>query len=508
MTNLLLYFLIVELALLILWGLWRPSRVYQFPFLAGCVFALWAWPQFYRLHASGAVPDNMLNKAHIMSILCSGMCYLGYQKGKRPIQKLNWAFNRNRLSFAALVMTMIGLVFQYKLSQIPDEVRGTQMSGLPVIYLFFAEFLVFGFALAVFLVYRRFSLWTLSIAGLGALSYIHTIVFAGRREGAIQFVLIIGTLAWFVRKKLPPRPVIVCGILAGAFVCYNISVYRSAMKHGNLFSEGSGANISQLKQMNAVTEEGTEMQNAVYYIAATETLGAYDFGLFHWNVLVFRYFPAQIFGASAKQNLMSLGGLLEIGRNAERAYGYENDVGSTVGGITDAFASFWYFGCLVFFAIGYCMRRFYESALRGSPVWQIACALMIVYSLLAITHSTNHFLAPWVQAAFFLGPALIYARARPGEGKREIISAMQNSKAAGTQVVAKSRSWHGSQTSPLGRQISANLQKSKTRHGRFASRPPRRRLGRLSRFGRLRATGRPKTDGRSPEGAIFRPKQI
>jgi hypothetical protein len=491
MTDILLYFLIGELALLILWGLWRPSRVYQFPFLAGCVFALWAWPQFYRLHASGAVPDNMLNKALVMSILCGGMCYVGYQRGKRPIQKLNWTFNRNRLSLAALVMTVIGLVFQYKLSQIPDEVRGTQMSGLPVIYLFFAEFLVFGFALAVFLVYRRFSLWTLAIAGLGALSYIHTIVFAGRREGAIQFVLIIGTLAWFVRKKLPPRPVIVCGILAGSFICYNISVYRSAMKHGSVF--GSGANVSQLKQMNAVTEEGTEMQNAVYYIAATETLGAYDFGLFHWNVLVFRYFPAQIFGASAKQNLMSLGGRLEIGMNAEHAYGYENSVGSTVGGITDAFASFWYFGCLEFFAIGYFMRRLYESALRGSPVWQIACALMTVYSLLAITHSTDHAVAPWVQAALFLGPALIYARTRPGEGNREIISAMQNARATGSHVVAKSPAWHGSQTNPLGRQILANLQKSKTGRGWFASRLPQRRLDRLSRFGRLRSTSQPKT---------------
>jgi hypothetical protein len=461
MTDLLLYFLIGELALLILWGLWRPSRVYQFPFLAGCVFALWAWPQFYRLHASGAVPDNMLNKALVMSILCSGMCYFGYLKGTRPIQKLNWTFNRNRLGYAAFVMTVIGLVFQYKLSQIPDEVIGTQMSGLPVIYLFFAEFLVFGFALAVFLVYRRFTWWTFAIASLGALSYVHTIVFGGRREGAIQFFFIIGILAWFVRKKLPPRPVIVCGILAGSFLCYNISVYRSAMKHGSLFSGGSGANISQLKQMNAFTEEGTEMQNAVYYISATERLGAYDFGLFHWNQLVSLYLPAQIFGLSAKQNLMSLGGLLKVYSNAGKVYGYEWATGTTPGGITDAFASFWYFGCLEFFAIGYFMRRLYESALRGSPVWQIACALMTVYSLLAITHNTDHAVAPWVQAALFLGPALMYARARPGEGKQETISAAQTSRAARSPADI---------TSPVQQGLRAV--------------PARRRMGRRSRFGR------------------------
>ena len=121
MTDILLYFLIGELGLLILWGLWRPSRVYQFPFLAGCVFALWAWPQFYDLHASAVVADAMLNKALVMTILCSGMCYIGYQKGARPIQKLNWGFDRDRLIRAAFVMTVIGLVFQYKLSQIPEE---------------------------------------------------------------------------------------------------------------------------------------------------------------------------------------------------------------------------------------------------------------------------------------------------------------------------------------------------------------------------------------------------
>jgi hypothetical protein len=157
MTDFLLYFLICELMLLILWGFWKPSRVYQYPFLAGCVFALWAWPQFYRLHKSGAVPDPILDKALVMTILCSAMCYLGYQKGNRPIRKLNWAFNRERLTQAAFVLTLIGVTFQYKLSQIPEEVKGTQASGLPVLYVFLSHLFVFGFALSAILTVRRFS---------------------------------------------------------------------------------------------------------------------------------------------------------------------------------------------------------------------------------------------------------------------------------------------------------------------------------------------------------------
>lgn len=436
MTEILLYFLIVELALMILWGLWKPNRVFQFPFLAGCVFALWAWPQFYQLFAAGAVPHEMVDRALFMTILCSGMCYVGYQKGTRPIEQLNWTFDRNRLCQAAFFLTTTGWVFAYKLSRLPKEMLETgAWSGAPVMLMFLAVAINFGFGLSVLLLLRRFSWWVLLIAVLGALSYVQAIVFGGRREQSVQFALMIGTLFWFVRRKIPPRAVIVCAILAGAFLCYNISTYRSVMAGVGWFR--TGGQLEKLKEMKEVTDQGTEMRNAAYYIAATQSLGAFDFGLFQWNLLVFRNFPGQIFGAALKQNLMSLGGLVQIGANAARAYGYQTDFGSTTGGITDAFASFWYFGCLEFFLIGYFMRRVYESALRGSLIWQLGCALLAVDSLLAITHTTNHFLTAWVQAAFFLGPAFLYARARPGERNREIITSVPASN--GTIAKVESR---------------------------------------------------------------------
>jgi hypothetical protein len=234
-----------------------------------------------------------------------------------------------------------------------------------------------------------------------------------------------------------------------------------------------------LKEMNAVTEGGTEMRNAVYYMAATEELGAFDFGLFHWNTLVFTFFPRQIFGMSAKANLMSLGGLLQIGRNAERAYGYEGSYGTTNGGISDAFASFWYFGCFEFFVMAYCIRRVYESAARGPPVWQLAYALMIYSCLLAITHSTNCAVVPWVQGALFLGPALIYARVRPGEGKREVISSMQIIDQGRSPVGAGCPAHHRSGGSLMDNRAVAEGRRfniHRLRYVRFISIMPKRRL--------------------------------
>ncbi|HUD47636.1 MAG TPA: hypothetical protein VMR33_12445 [Candidatus Baltobacteraceae bacterium] len=482
MTDFLLYFLICELMLLILWGFWKPSRVYQYPFLAGCVFALWAWPQFYRLHKSGAVPDPILDKALVMTILCSAMCYLGYQKGNRPIRKLNWAFNRERLTQAAFVLTLIGVTFQYKLSQIPEEVKGTQASGLPVLYVFLSHLFVFGFALSAILTVRRFSWGAFGIACLGILGYLETILFLGRREGAIQFALTIGMFLWFIRRKLPPRPVILCGIVVGAFVSYNIATYREAMSHSSLFKAGSGAKVSELKQMNVVTEEGTEMRNAAYYLAATETLYAFDLGVSHWSAFVWYFFPAHIFGLTAKENLMTLGGILHIGANAQIAYGYQNATGSTVGGITDAFASFWYFGCLEFFAIGYIMRRLYVSAVGGMFVWQLACSLITVFSLLAITHSTHVMLLCWVPVTAFLGSSLVYARAKPGEAKSETIPAVAGSREP--------------------RPVAGVAEASKGRRAWLVLRNPKGRLNLVPRRGRP-APGRPTPNERTPSrGAI------
>ena len=483
MTDFLLFLLLVEVALLIIWGFRRPSRVYQFPFLAGCVFGLWAWPQFYGLQCSGTVPDEMLDKALLMSILCGGMCFAGYRVGHRPIRGLNWTLDRRRLCYAATVLTLIGVFFQYKLSRIPD--KGSQWSGLPVIYAFFAKLLSYGFGMGILLVLRRLTFSALLPVAIGGLGYFDWIVFAGRRVAIIQFVLIIGMLMWFIRKKVPPRLVVACVILAGAILSYNIGIYRSAMSHVSLFNNARAIDISGLNQMSVTdplkrvtSEGGSEMRNSAYYIAATEKLGAYDFGLYQWSVLVWEYFPAQIFGSAAKQNFMSFGGLLEIGRNAERAYGYQSGTGTTTGGMTDAFASFWYFGCLEFFAIAYLMRRLYEAAIRGSPVWQLACALLTVYALHAITHSTAWFVSPWVSLVIFVVPTLVYARARPGDGKREVIGAMQVATEIRSRANSKLATWCDKESYRGKLKFAVRLPQPGTKYGNFVSRFGAKQFGR------------------------------
>ena len=185
---------------------------------------------------------------------------------------------------------------------------------------------------------------------------------------------------------------------------------------------------------------------------------------------------------------------MQLGRNAARAYGYESSTGTTTGGITDAFASFWYFGCLEFFAVAYFMRRLYESAVRGSPVWQFACALMTVYALHTVTHCTTWFVLPWVNAAIFVVPALVYARVRPGEGNREIISAIQLPRSTRAPSGMQLSAWNGAGKSRIERNI---LARPKIKRRILARGTGWRGLGRLPTLRRSQL-GRSTWNGRRP----------
>jgi hypothetical protein len=126
------------------------------------------------------------------------------------------------------------------------------------------------------------------------------------------------------------------------------------------------------------------------------------------------------------------------------------------------------------------MRRIYESAVGGSPVWQLACALMTVFALHAITHSTSWFVWPWVPAVVFLGPALAYARARPGEGNSETISPSQTVRRLRPPLRTGSPARCLSGVSTIEHPVLAELQRSKMNRVKFASGQLKRRSARRS----------------------------
>jgi hypothetical protein len=87
-----------------------------------------------------------------------------------------------------------------------------------------------------------------------------------------------------------------------------------------------------------------------------------------------------------------------------------SNTGSTVTGLTDAFHSFWFFGAVKFFLIGFVMSRWWRAASAGNRVAQMVLMLCAGASLQVTTHTTYLFFLIFGEIVTFLLPALHYAR--------------------------------------------------------------------------------------------------
>lgn len=396
-------------ALLLLQGMLQRGRIYQYPFLAGAVFAGFALPQLVGLVSYPFLPDGALESTLVMANLSAAMCWLGAAVVHRPMRAFNWDYDERRLLIVAAALSILGGYFYYAISRLPVEMTGiSQWTGLPVAYLFFARVLTYGFALGVLLYARTGSRAALLVAGYGAVFALDRIVNAGRRQDLVEFLTIIMLAFWFQRNRCVPRPVMLAGLVLGALFVNSIGDYRAAAENANGPSWDTVSEIDFVGNFSRLSEQGgAELRNAVYNIAAVKRSMKFDLGLSHWNALIFSYVPAQLVGTTLKQSLY-----LPVPQPAFEEYLYTPPMGSTWTGLSDAFQSFWYFGALKFFLIAFVMQKLWLAALGGNLTAQLLYMLMPVYALEAITHTTQYFLGPWVHMAIFLLPALLLARRR------------------------------------------------------------------------------------------------
>jgi hypothetical protein len=396
---------------LLVWGTTKPGRVYEFPFLTGAVMAGWVLPQIFGLAGNAFLPVDALAKTVLFMILCIGACYFGYVWQSKRKFPLDFHYDQAALLRVCAGLTLFGGSFYFAVSRLPEEqLAMTQFSGLSVAYLFFADVLAYGFAIALLLFFRDRSRLALALALFASSFYLERIVFGGRRGDVVQVVLMVLLAIWFQRGKVMPIPLMIVAMLGGSLVFNSIDQYRAiaTSKDGQDWKKITQIDfLGNLKQLSA--HGGEEMTNVVYNIAAKDAEMDLDFGAFNWNMLVFNYVPAQIVGQDFKAFLM-----FDIGDAAADRYGYEANVGATATGFSDAFASFWYFGFMKFFLIAYLIAIVYRSAVRGNFTAQICYMVILPDALHAVTHHTQWFFSPWLHMAIFLLPALLVARASPG----------------------------------------------------------------------------------------------
>ncbi|UGY10501.1 hypothetical protein [Phyllobacterium pellucidum] len=389
---------------MLVYGLLVPGRFYHFPFFAAGIFLSFILPQLPGLANSRFISDEALTKTLLFSTLCLAMCGIGWRYGMRARPMKDHVYSEDHLLKAAAVLSVIGAYFFYKFGHLPDDLRlKGQLTGLPVAYLFFARLLTYGLAIALVCYARRSSPLALGIILFDTIFYLDRIVIAGRRGETAEFCLMIALAFWFQRRWVVPRIAVVAGLFFAIVGMLGAAEYRQATYYGATRDWSAVADINLAENWNRLLREGgPEMTNALIAINYIDETHEFDYGIEHWNSMVFTFVPAQIFGPEFKKSLMIPQDSM-FGR-------YTPGVGETPTGMADAFASFWWFGCLKFFLVAYLMARLYMSAMKGNTTAQTIYMLSAVQSILVITHFTNEIVIAWVHMAIFLGPALYYAR--------------------------------------------------------------------------------------------------
>lgn len=456
----LLWACVVVCAAVILWGVRVKERIYSYPFWAALVFASFILVQFAGLLAEEQVPQSATSHALIMALLSLAMCFYGWIAGARSkILKRAWTINPVRLGQIGAVYVAIGGYFLFLISRMFPVQMGGGWSGVVVVFHFFGELRGVGFAVCLFVL-----LWTGSRTALlgtlvGLLLYLDSVVFGGRRTPGVELILFTILSLWFVRRVGVPRFAALAVPLVGVLLFYSIGEYRAVtVTHtsANPISNPLGriANlrwnevraIDYLGNLKGVaTAGGPEVRNAIHIIGAVNSSGNFDMGGSHWNNLIFRYVPSALVGGETKAALYLGGDWIRhphdpLYREALQKYGYVPSPGSTVTGLADSYASFWFFGSLIFFLIAYSMRAMYDAAMDGSVGMGLMYVLCMLGALHAIPHHTGYYPARVIYVGIFLVPALMLARvAHPHGGSgntRHVEPAREGGLLLATQRIA------------------------------------------------------------------------
>lgn len=400
------------------------DRYYEFPFWAGVIALGWFYPQAIGGYSkSWCYPEGAYATGLFFASLCTVALWAGFEramrKGIKRNRLLKMKFNSSKLFLVGAIFIVVGFYFMWELLNLPEDMLAkTQWTGATVKYLFLSNIFKIGFLIFLVLYFKarrwldyRFLVFIIPCF----LLLFSAVLLHGRRAEMMELFSYLAVSLWFVRRFSLPRGGLIALVFIGIVMINGIAEYRNIMNDkGRSFKErvAEVSNADFLASSGILLEEsGREFSNYIMYRKLIADMYIYDFGVKHWNDIVFNYVPAQIVGKNLKSSLMLP--LPNVIRLAEQRYGYAFYTGTVSTGYLDAFGSFWWFGFVKFSIIGWIMGVLYRYAIDQSFLSQILYAYVLTTAMHAISHGTNQILfSVWVYF-FFLGfPLLYWARAR------------------------------------------------------------------------------------------------
>jgi hypothetical protein len=400
---------------LLIWGLIRLERIYQYPFFMGGIFVAFILPQAIALTKNPQLPDQQaLERVLLMACLCALMCFLGYQckPNYRFVKSLSIPLDEKKLIRGAIAFTIIGyasnaLIARTLAGSAQTSING-QWTGIITIYYFFGQLIYPAFTIFLLLTLQRFTAIRFFLTLIAFAIPLQAIVVAGRREVTAAVILTFGLAFYFYRRYLPPRSLVVGSIVFAMVVIPFIGEYRTISSSGD-WSKLAEINPLEALQNQVDTGDILELRSGALYMDAAVRSGNYGFGLGYWNTLVFQFIPAQLLGRSFKEDLQ----LRLTNFDLQTLYDYDAPIGLTPTGVSDSFVEFDYFGCLFFFLLGYLFKNLWVIAVAGDIiVGRILYISLLAPALKSVTHTTAVCVSDSTFRLIFLGCLFFYAYKR------------------------------------------------------------------------------------------------
>jgi hypothetical protein len=373
----------------LLWGILRPSRVYEYPFLMAAIFSAFLIPQAIALYDSPrGVSMVAIEQTFIVGVLCLTAGWLGYTlnatvktRGADPP-----VYDNKRLRLFALTITGVSLFATFAMTRIsPAEIKSG--TGPFTILAFFAGLAPMSFAYFLIMAVGRPTYKSIFMTLVSGYPIYSAALFAGRREETATSFMSVALAFFFVKRWVPPRPVAIGAVVAIAFLIPLLAQVRqgfwTAIAHGDFGALEWSGSLDRV-----LSGKILELRNAAGEIESISRTGAYGLGTGYWDAIVFRYVPGQLVGFDLKEWLQ-----FRWNANIYEGSHFVRWRGTTETALGDTFVQFGYLGCLFFFAQGYLFKNIWHRAMHfNSIVAQIAYISLMTPAMEGVTHGSKWFL--------------------------------------------------------------------------------------------------------------------
>lgn len=425
------FLLILFLAVLlrIVWqGICEPKEFLQYPNLFASCFLLFIGLQSIILVFNPVVvservlEDNGVELVIVMFISCVLAGIWGYRTGMRcKVSVIRRGMSDRFLFGYGLLLVAIGLIGAYKMAQFfggfsNQFLRGahyTVWSGKVVQYNFWVSFMYPGVFMIFFSTVNSFSRRKLFFL-IPALVYpLMTVFLLGRRYQMFYLAMMVVSCIGLLRGRYPKRLFLIGGYCVAVILLIVVPVLRTRQ-----LNPDSTRSFSASEIVYAYFREGrgAEVKAAMTAVAGSFSLGEYNMGMSIYDMFIFNYVPASIWGAEFKLSLLT--GINDrISDDIADRYGEDKDLGTFRTGPGSVFMMFGFLGAFLYFIQGAWFGRLWKQCQSnfGDDFLTLKYALMLPSIFLGVVFCFEQMIIYVLQVTVILFPLYLNSRFRRKE---------------------------------------------------------------------------------------------